>query len=92
MYYFRRKAYDSGIIYFKDILSKYATTPTAHDAGLRLIEAYKAIHYREDASDLCAQMLERFAKDREVLEVCRGVPPPARADSTPTTAAKPPTF
>jgi hypothetical protein len=35
-------------------------------------------------------MLERYAKDREVLDVCRGVPPPAR-DTTPTTAAKPPT-
>ena len=62
------------------------------DASLRLIEAYKAIQYKQDASELCAQMLERYAKDREVLDVCRGVPPPARADSTPTTAAKPPTF
>jgi len=91
MYYFRRKAYDSGIIYFKDILTKYATAPKARDASLRLIEAYKAIQYKQDASELCAQMLERYAKDREVLDICRGVPPPARADSTPTTSAKPPT-
>ena len=54
MYYFRRKAHDSAIIYFKDILTKYPTTPTARDAQLRLVEAYKAIRYKDDAAD-CAR-------------------------------------
>src|SRR6478609_1767829 len=42
MYYLRRKAYDSGIIYFKDVVSKYPTTPAAKDAQLRLVESYRA--------------------------------------------------
>src|SRR5512146_2435733 len=37
-YYFRRKAYDSSILYFKDILTKYAATPKAYDAALRLVD------------------------------------------------------
>ncbi len=93
MYYFRRKAYDSGILYFKDVLAKYPTTPTARDASVRLVESYKSIRYREDASDLCAQITQQYPNDRDVRNVCTGVPHPAGAkpDSTPATQAKPPT-
>lgn len=91
MYYFRRKAYDSAILYFKDDLTKYANTPKARDAGLRLVEAYKAIRYREDASDLCAQLRQRYPNDRDVRGVCTGVaPPPAKLDSIPLPPPKPP--
>jgi outer membrane assembly lipoprotein YfiO len=92
MYYFRRKAYDSGILYFKDVLNKFANAPTARDAALRLIEAYKAIRYKEDASELCAQVTQRYSTDREVTRICSGVPRPvmSKADSTPRVSGKPP--
>ena len=92
MYYFRRKAYDSGILYFKDVLAKFANAPMARDAGLRLIEAYKAIRYKEDASELCAQMTLRYSTDREVASICSGIPKPVltKADSTPPASGKPP--
>ena len=92
MYYFRRKAYDSGILYFKDVLAKYATAPTARIAALRLIEAYKAIRYKEDASELCAQMTVRYTTDPEVTRICSGIPKPAltKADSIPPASVKPP--
>ena len=91
MYYFRRKAFDSAILYFKDDLTKYPASPQAHDAGIRLVEAYKAIRYREDASELCAQLRGRYPNDRDVSGVCTGVAPPAaRADSTPPSPSKPP--
>jgi outer membrane assembly lipoprotein YfiO len=91
-YYFRRKAYDSGIIYFKDVLAKYSTTPTARVAEMRLVEAYKAIRY-PDAADHCANLRARFPQDREIEHVCAGVPVVAlKPDSTPTTpvGSKPP--
>ncbi|MDB4876296.1 MAG: outer rane assembly lipoprotein YfiO [Gemmatimonadetes bacterium] len=99
MYYMRMHphAYDSAILYFKDALTKYANTPKAHDAGIRLVEAYKGIRYFEDASELCAQLRQRYPNDREVVGVCTGVAPPAvKADSTPPAPppdkpAKPPT-
>lgn len=86
MYYFRKKAYDSGILYFKDVLTKYATSPVAHDAALRLVEAYKAIRYRDDAADLCAQIRDQYPSDPEVRKVCVGVAVVAAAkpDSVPT--------
>ena len=92
MYYFRRKAYISASVYFKDALSKYANAPKARDAGLRLVEAYKADHYRDDAADMCAQLRQRYPGDPEVAKVCQGVPvmAAAKADSTPSTQAKPP--
>jgi outer membrane assembly lipoprotein YfiO len=91
MYYFRRKAYDSAILYFKDALAKYATTPQAHDVSVRLVQAYKSIRYREDASELCAQLRERYQGDRDVRGACNGVAPPTAApDSVPSPPAKPP--
>ncbi|HEV8235242.1 MAG TPA: outer membrane protein assembly factor BamD [Gemmatimonadaceae bacterium] len=84
MYYFRRKAYDSGMLYFKYVLAKYATVPKARDAALRLVESYKANRYREDASDLCTQLRQRYPGDSDVKKVCTGVPNTAatvRADS-----------
>jgi len=93
MYYFRRKAYDSGMIYFKNVLAKYATTPKARDAALRLVESYKANRYREDASDLCTQLRQRYPSDSDVKDVCSGVPNSAivKADSAKAdTSAMPP--
>ena len=77
MYYLRRKAYDSGIIYFKDILVKYPGVPTARLAQLRLVEAYKAIRYKEDAADVCAALRKNFVDDAEVQTTCDGVAAPA---------------
>ncbi len=93
MYYFRRKAFDSAILYFKDVLTKYANTDQAHETGIRLVEAYKEIRYRDDASDLCAQLNQRYPNDRKVRDVCTGVAPPAaKPDSAPPPPAKPPAF
>lgn len=89
-YYFRRHAYDSGIIYFKDILTKYATAPKAFDAALRLVQSYKAIHYREDASELCTQLRQRYQTDRRVRDTCSGVPDVQAAKADTTSPAKPP--
>lgn len=88
-YYLKRKLYDSGILYFKDALIKYATTPTAHDAALRMVEAYKAIKYLDDAADLCAQLAQRYPDDREVRSICSGVPVPAPAKADSVAPAKP---
>ena len=86
MYYLRRKAYDSGIIYFRDVVAKYPTTPTAKDAQLRLVESYRAIKYKEDAQDACNALRKSFPGDREVAEACEGVAAPAPVVATPATS------
>ncbi|MEO7457358.1 MAG: outer membrane protein assembly factor BamD [Gemmatimonadaceae bacterium] len=90
MYYLRRKAYDSGIIYFKDILTKYPTSPTARAAQLRLVDAYKAIRYKDDASDACALLRKSYPDDAEVRTTCQGVAEPASPAAVPSAAANTP--
>lgn len=87
MYYLRRKAYDSGIIYFKDVIAKYPETPTAKDAQLRLVESYRAIKYKEDAQDACSALRKTYPGDKQVQEACEGVAtPPAPTVATPSSA------
>lgn len=91
-YYFRRKAYDSGNLYFKDVLMKYPNTATAKDAAMRLVQSYTAIKYKDDASELCTQLRQRYRNDAQVREVCAGVPDVAapKPDSVPAPPVKPP--
>jgi outer membrane protein assembly factor BamD len=90
MYYLRRGAFDSGIIYFKDILAKYPATPTARAAQLRLVDSYKAIRYKEDAADACVILKKNYPDDAEVRSTCAGVSEPAVA-TTPIPANAVPT-
>lgn len=70
LYYFRRRAFDSAIIYFKDVVRNFPRTDKSRQAYLRLAEAYGAIEYREDKKDVCTTLRERYPSDREVVEVC----------------------
>jgi outer membrane protein assembly factor BamD (BamD/ComL family) len=81
MHYLRRKAYDSAIIYFRDVVDGYPQTPRARDAYLRLVEAYRAIRYKEDAQEVCVALHRSYPGDREVREQCG--PGPQVSDSAP---------
>ncbi len=74
LYYFRRKAFDSAIIYFKDVVKNHPQTAKSREALLRLAESYEANGYRDDKKDVCATLQERFPSDKEVAIVC-GAPP-----------------
>ena len=81
MYYFRRNAFDSSIIYFKDVVKNYPQTAKAREAYLRLAEAYEAIRYREDKQEICSTLAQRYPGDREVELTCGAVKGPAKPDS-----------
>ncbi len=68
--YLKRKAFDSAIIYFKDVIRLHPNAAKTREAYLRLLEAYRTIHYTEDARDLCATMLTAYPQDRETLHDC----------------------
>ncbi len=69
-HYLRRKAYDSAIIYFKDVMKTYPSTPHARLAGLRLLGAYQAIKYGEEAKELCESLTKAHPKDAEIKTAC----------------------
>jgi outer membrane protein assembly factor BamD len=70
LHYFRRKAWDSAIIYFKDVVRLYPQTQRARDAYLRLAQAYDIIRWREDKTEVCTALHDRYPTDRDVLGIC----------------------
>jgi outer membrane protein assembly factor BamD len=72
--YLKRKAFDSAILYFKDVIKLHPNAPTAKQAYLRLLEAYRAIRYTEDARDLCDAMRKAYPGDRDVGDACGPAP------------------
>jgi outer membrane protein assembly factor BamD len=84
MHYFRRKAYDSAIIYFKSVVDRYPRTAMVHDAYLRLADVYGHLKYKEDKADACAALRERYSRDRAVTLTCGDTPgklPPVKPDT-----------
>lgn len=59
LFYLSRRAYDSAIIYFKEVIASYPEAPRAPDALLRLVDSYRAIGYRDELRETC-EHLQRF--------------------------------
>jgi outer membrane protein assembly factor BamD len=92
-YYLRFKAYDSAIIYLRDLLATYPRTEVAPEALASLIEVYGALGYVEDVRETC-EYLRRFHPDApEGARSCPGVPAAPMDTVTPVPplpAASPP--
>ena len=58
-YYLRLRAYDSAIIYLRDLLASYPRSSVAPEALIALIGAYQRLGYLEDVRETC-DYLQRF--------------------------------
>jgi outer membrane protein assembly factor BamD len=81
MFYLRRKAYDSAIIYFKDVIANFPGARRAPDALLRLVDSYRAIGYTQELQETC-EHLRRFYPSAPSLE--RSCPAAAATSSSPS--------
>lgn len=72
-YYFRLKAYDSAILYLKDIAATYPRATVTPAALLKLVAAYRALGYAEDLQETCAH-LRRFHPTTPGLDLACQVP------------------
>jgi outer membrane assembly lipoprotein YfiO len=91
MFYLRRKGYDSAIIYFTDVVTRYPQTEHARMAQLRLVEAYGKINYKLELAETCAALRQKYPNDGDVKDVCGTVPAPtASTPPTPSPAAAAP--
>ncbi len=70
LHYFHRKAYDSAIIYFKDVVKNFPNVPATRLAYLRLVESYLAIRYKDDAADVCNTLRVTYPQDIAVRAKC----------------------
>lgn len=70
LFYFTRRAYDSAIIYFKEIVANYAEAPRAADALLRLVDTYRAIGYAEERRETCAHLWRYYPNANGLARSC----------------------
>lgn len=73
LYYVRRKAFDSAILYFRSVVEQWPNTDKARQAMLRLVEVYRlpTMNYAEDAEEVCGALRAGFPTDAEVLRLCK---------------------
>lgn len=70
MFYYRLKAYDSAILYLKDLIANHPKSAVAPDALLKLVQAYKTLGYREDVQETCDYIRRFHPKAPGAREVC----------------------
>lgn len=74
LYYYRLKAYDSAIIYFRDLVASYPRSTVAPTALVKMVAAYKVIGYAEEVKETCGYMRKFHAEAEGVAEACADVP------------------
>jgi outer membrane protein assembly factor BamD len=74
VFYQRRKAYDSAIIYYKDVVANFSDTRWAPEALLKLIESYRAIGYAEEHKETCDHLRRYYPTFRFDPERCPATP------------------
>jgi len=70
MFYFRRRAYDSAIIYFKDVIATYPGTSSVPDALMRLVDSYRVIGYGDELKETCGHLRRYFPQTEGLDKSC----------------------
>lgn len=70
LFYFRLKAYDSAILYLKDLVANYPKATVVPDALVKLVQAYKTLGYREDVQETCGYIRRFHPRTPGAKEVC----------------------
>ncbi|HEY8257324.1 MAG TPA: outer membrane protein assembly factor BamD [Gemmatimonadales bacterium] len=70
LYYFRLKAYDSAILYLKDLVATYPRAAIAPAALVKLVQAYRTLGYKEDVQETCGYIKRFHPKATGVGEAC----------------------
>jgi outer membrane protein assembly factor BamD len=70
LYYYRLKAYDSAILYLKDVVATYPRSDIAPTALIKLISAYQKLGYAEDVKETCGYLRRFHPNAPGVDEAC----------------------
>src|SRR2546426_8857414 len=89
IFYMRRKAFDSAIIYFKDVIANYPNSARAPDALLRLVDSYRAIKYTQELQETCEHMRRFYPNAKGIARSCPAVTDSSATPATPSTPASP---
>ncbi len=72
LYYMRLKAFDSAILYLKDLVATYPRSTVAPDALIHLVQAYRTLGYKEDVQETCGYIRRFHATAPGVGKACPG--------------------
>jgi outer membrane assembly lipoprotein YfiO len=61
LFYFQRNAYDSAILYFKDLIATYSSSRLVPDAYAYLVRSYVAIGWKDEQAAFCEQLRLYYA-------------------------------
>ena len=70
LFYFKRNAYDSAILYFSSMIAKYPSSSLVPDAFIKLVQAYRAIGYRDELDEKCTHLRQYFGTRADVRREC----------------------
>ncbi len=74
LYYIRLKAYDSAILYLKDLVATYPRSSVAPDALIHLVQAYRTLGYKEDVQETCGYIQRFHPKAAGAAKACPAGP------------------
>jgi outer membrane protein assembly factor BamD len=74
LFYFRLKAYDSAILYLKDLVATYPRARVVPEALIKLVQAYRSLGYREDVQETCDYIRRLHPRAPKAGEVCPSKP------------------
>jgi outer membrane protein assembly factor BamD len=69
-FYFRVRAYDSAIIYYRSVVATYPESRHVPAALLKLVETYRRIGYTEEAGETCEHLRRFFPTADGVARTC----------------------
>jgi outer membrane protein assembly factor BamD len=73
-FYYRIKAYDSAMIYYRWVVATYPQSKYAAPALMRLVQTYRRIGYDDEVTETCAHLRQYYPDADGLDRVC---PPPA---------------
>lgn len=71
-YYFKRKAYDSAIVYFEYLLERYQGAAVEPEALLKLYETYMKVGYIQEAEQTRERLVREYPNSPQAQEVRKG--------------------
>lgn len=83
LYYYRFKAYESTVLYLKDLVANWPRAAIVPEALARLIETYRKLGWVEDVTETCTYFRKQWPTSRTLVTACPAVArTPADSGST----------
>jgi outer membrane protein assembly factor BamD len=70
LFYYKHSAYDSAILYFKDLIASYPSTSLVPDAFVYIVRSFHAIGYADEENDYCGRLRQLYPHHAGVRQYC----------------------